>query len=881
MPRTSLFLFAPAILFLVLGVAIVEATSTSHVATQPAPTMLNAYTTRVTSLWGVEGAAPGTKAELWAQVQNNGSAALPSNTQVWFWVNGPNWTGSHWVGSTSVSGLAANAHQWYACEWAIPSNAPIGSYSYWARVFVEAIDISDWSAQQDFTVSASGSVPAKATLVSPTGNISTTSPAYRWNAVANSTWYYLWVNNAATVGKIQTWYKADQVGCASGIGTCSVTPATTLASGAGQWWIQTWNSFGYGPWSEAMSFMVGSGGTLGKPMLISPSGTIATSIPEFTWKPVVGAAKYLLYVNEGANEGKINELYSADQVGCASGTTNCAAKPNVTLESGPSTWRVQAQESGGSGLWSDMMRFGIGCELCQHARVAGYDLQMLAQRPATPLPNWLSLFMIGMSVRGLLFNQDQCTTHIDGKVLNANTISGGKLRIGGEYADVPPAGPIEQVDYLIDGIIQGGSAGYQVTVVIETAISREAVKSTSFSLAYNFTPDQLTAGINKAVADLGPLGKTIYDFEISKRDGDTRYALGENGRPGAAKNMHVSPKDTSLKIGQSTTVEITLLDCDGEPLADREVSLVDETDDKLGLLPGTIGGTVTPSQVHTDGSGKATVTFQAGSIPGVAVIRAHSIYLRPPGNKLAFLGEGYVSIEPPKAIWLLEADFRIKHTIDRDQKLSADKYGSYEWHFRQTIDQGWLSMSRILYYGDPGYPWDPKDYPDHKYWTGISLSNPENARYIKGHSFYSQYRIFDFYNAFTDKPHQHIDIDSSNFNADYVPRLGSMDSLDFLPRVSVHLYADAKGTETFYSSTFETGRGWTDYPPTISDNSLHDLSISCKPGDEGAQFTWNEDLGIFTATCRQIIDKDKTEEGIKDRSEKRIFVTLRKIGQVP
>ena len=84
-----------------------------------------------------------------------------------------------------------------------------------------------------------GSLPPKATLVSPSGNIATTTPTYTWNQVATATWYELYVNDSGTSGKIQQWYTAAQAGCSSGTGTCSVTPSTGLAAGAAQWWIQT------------------------------------------------------------------------------------------------------------------------------------------------------------------------------------------------------------------------------------------------------------------------------------------------------------------------------------------------------------------------------------------------------------------------------------------------------------------------------------------------------------------------------------------------------------------------------------------------------------------------------------------------------------------
>jgi outer membrane protein assembly factor BamB len=102
-------------------------------------------------------------------------------------------------------------------------------------------------------------------LISPSGN-TTATPTYSWNAVSGAEFYQLWINDSATNGKIQQWYMAAEVGCASGTGTCSITPATPLASGAATWWVQAWNNCNggsYGPWSDGMVFTVTIGGSPG------------------------------------------------------------------------------------------------------------------------------------------------------------------------------------------------------------------------------------------------------------------------------------------------------------------------------------------------------------------------------------------------------------------------------------------------------------------------------------------------------------------------------------------------------------------------------------------------------------------------------------------
>jgi hypothetical protein len=136
--------------------------------------------------------------------------------------------------------------------------------------------------------------PGAATLVAPSGTISTTTPTYTWNAVSTSTWYYLWVNGPSG-NVIKQWYTAAQAGCASGTGTCSVMPSTTLANGSHTWWIQTWNSAGDGPWSAGMSFTVNA--SLPAATLVAPTGTSCDPTPTYIWNAVSSATWYYLWVN--------------------------------------------------------------------------------------------------------------------------------------------------------------------------------------------------------------------------------------------------------------------------------------------------------------------------------------------------------------------------------------------------------------------------------------------------------------------------------------------------------------------------------------------------------------------------------------------------------
>jgi hypothetical protein len=125
------------------------------------------------------------------------------------------------------------------------------------HVFINQLNFASFAANAFISVDVQfESVgPGPAILISPSGSITDNTPTYTWNAVSTATWYLLWVNDS-TGNKIQQWYTASAVGCASGAGTCTVRPSTMLASGSGTWWVLAWNTAGYGPWSRGMSFTV-------------------------------------------------------------------------------------------------------------------------------------------------------------------------------------------------------------------------------------------------------------------------------------------------------------------------------------------------------------------------------------------------------------------------------------------------------------------------------------------------------------------------------------------------------------------------------------------------------------------------------------------------
>lgn len=202
------------------------------------------------------------------------------------------------------------------------------------------------------------SIPPGATLISPSGRLRETAITYRsnitytWNKVANVTWYQLYVQRIGGPVVIDTWH-TDSV---CGETTCSVTPAVNLEPSSPYfWWIRTWNTNGYGPWSAAVHFQTAPA-TPPAATLISPSGwDTAERRPVYTWQHIPLVSWYLLTVSrDGATF--INTWYRSADV-CDDAV--CSAQPEGDLDNGQYRWWIQTWNTDGYGEMSSTT-FNIG-----------------------------------------------------------------------------------------------------------------------------------------------------------------------------------------------------------------------------------------------------------------------------------------------------------------------------------------------------------------------------------------------------------------------------------------------------------------------------------------------------------------------------------------
>ena len=233
--------------------------------------------------------------------------------------------------------IAANATGVYVAGTSIESGKPES-----ARVIKYA-----WGAS-----AAASNVPSP---VSPKGTVSTATPAYTWTAVPGATSYYLLVQNTAGVA-VGASYTPTAAGCASGTSNCTVTPGASLANNtAYNWFVNATTASGTSPWSAAAAINVTGVSTPPPaptaPVLVSPSGSIASTTPTYTWNAWSGATAYYLLVQNTAGVA-VSQSVSASTAGCVTGTA-CSFTPSTALTAGAAyNWFVNATTLTATTPWS-------------------------------------------------------------------------------------------------------------------------------------------------------------------------------------------------------------------------------------------------------------------------------------------------------------------------------------------------------------------------------------------------------------------------------------------------------------------------------------------------------------------------------------------------
>jgi surface antigen len=218
-------------------------------------------------------------------------------------------------------------------------------------------------------------------LIAPTGQLNVNKPTYSWTSVEDTTKYVLNVLNSAGALMYENAYTPADI-CNEGI--CTITPPSLLVNDTYVWKVQAQRSDSTAPWSTAKAFSVGI-----PSVPTSPTGTVHSAQPTFTWQNVLGAASYNLQINL-PDQIIFEEEYLASEI--CEGSTCSVTPESLDLDSGTYTWRVETLDSNGIGPWSEDLAFQILTTSGETVSLKGNIT--LPGRPAAPDPRWVTTLTI-------------------------------------------------------------------------------------------------------------------------------------------------------------------------------------------------------------------------------------------------------------------------------------------------------------------------------------------------------------------------------------------------------------------------------------------------------------------------------------------------------
>ncbi|MCU7511794.1 MAG: T9SS type A sorting domain-containing protein [Ignavibacteria bacterium] len=319
------------------------------------------------------------------------------------------------------------------------------------------------------------------------------------------------------------------------------------------------------------------------------------------------------------------------------------------------------------------------CGECSRPRVALYDFAINVPRPseADAIMQYLKLFFVGPYARGSVKDQypyGSCISFLDGAMVNASDLQGDTLRFGPEYSNLPPAGAVESADYILTGEVTGSNGSYTAMISLEAAWSREVVASgrLPFTLSAESAPIQ-SVGIGLA-EKISPLLSIIRNFELEKRNSDTKVAIRDISASGSKPEIEIKPSKKDPDVNETIDVEIKMIDCDGVPLKNREI-LFEGNDYEGNPLDASTGGKFEVKSVVTDESGTAKVKFTTGSQQTTGILHAYYVHEKPSGRPAMFIGTELINVkQPPVKYWKFNAQFSESRTYQCDTSWSNEYF---------------------------------------------------------------------------------------------------------------------------------------------------------------------------------------------------------------
>lgn len=298
---------------------------------------------------------------------------------------------------------------------------------------------------------------------------------------------------------------------------------------------------------------------------------------------------------------------------------------------------AQAQQCGNCKEIPEIASFGFDIKVRPPNKEDGTD---------SLWPEWKNLFMISSVVSTQLANNESGCLRITTPP-SVDTGNVQLLSVGGETFVNLPSNPLisqdlsEYGNYFITGSISNNGTSCQLRVEVYTACSRKIVTTAQTNFSLTSVAGNVSQIAQQVVIQLSPLAEKIKKFEQAEREQAKELSLYPVswGEP-----IKVTSQKKTLRSGESTSFTIEVKDCDGTPLAGREV-FFNETTFEGFKVPGTLGGTVSPAKVITDANGIANATFTLKAGFKEAFIAAHSPGKNVKGCNSMLFGDAPINIK--------------------------------------------------------------------------------------------------------------------------------------------------------------------------------------------------------------------------------------------
>jgi hypothetical protein len=210
-------------------------------------------------------------------------------------------------------------------------------------------------------------------------------------------------------------------------------------------------------------------------------------------------------------------------------------------------------------------------------------------------------------------------------------------------------------------------------------MSGDLVKETTIPFAKGFDP--ISTGYD-ATSRLVPLYAACLDYEKQKRDEGEPWAI--------HPTLKVIPAKTKIDYMESTDVEFILTDCDQVPLKNRKIEIM------------AIAGSLNPTTLTTDESGKCTATYTAGIEAGTNEVSGLFTYRKPtqaPGYQSEETASAFIEVGNSDD-WTVEGDFTFRENVSFEQnigeatRITSETVRTNRGYFNAVLDMKLMGVGR-------------------------------------------------------------------------------------------------------------------------------------------------------------------------------------------